>query len=146
MHRMKKIGLIGTTLILLATITLSTCKEEEEEIVQKIAKDFTEAYFNMNMKKASEYCTENLHAIMNFRYSNLSKEDIEFKRRSGKAEARVLKCYKKQYDDVTRVSIEIRNFVHIDYLNDSLKIIPCDTIEIVLAKGSDLKWHVKEPL
>ncbi|MBP3553629.1 MAG: hypothetical protein J6K05_10770 [Bacteroidaceae bacterium] len=132
--------------LLFISFAVSACEKTEKEIVSHVAKEFTEAYYNLEIRKAKEYCSQELHTIMDFRHNNLTERDLAYKKTLGKAEVKILKCEISTGNDIAYLDVEISNFMRINYMNDSLFGVPCDTIELTLVKEHDNNWRVKNPL
>ena len=132
--------------LLLALFVVSACGKPEEKIVCEVAKSFSEAYYNMNIRKAKEFCCQDLHTIMDFRRHNLTKRDLAYRDSAGKASIRIVDCVFNSDDDVSYVNVEVSNFIRINYMNDSLSVVPCDTMELTLTKELDDVWRIKSLL
>lgn len=129
--------------IVLLSLGMASCEVSKEEAACKVAKEFTEAFYNLDVKKARGYCHRDLHAIMDFRHTNLRQSDRDFLKASGKVDVRVIK-YESDVDNMVFVDMEIRNALKIDYMADTLSICPCDTLSLTIKKFGVDKWYVTE--
>lgn len=137
---MAKLGLLIIPFVIFA------CKKSEEKIICDVAKEFSDAYYNLNIRKAKEYCTQDLFPIMDFRHHNLTERDRAFAKAAGKAEIRVLDYEINLGDNLSYVNVEVSNFLRINYMTDSLSIVPCDTVELTLIKEFNNDWRVRDPM
>lgn len=132
---MAKIGLLA------ALFAMSACENSEEKKVCDIAREFADAYYNLNIRKAEIYCNRDLVPIMNFRYHNLTERDLAYRKSAGRAKVRVLNCEIVD-NSVAYVKIEISNLMRVNYITDSLSIVPCDTVELTVNKEIDKVWRI----
>lgn len=131
----------------LATLLLAcSCQATEEEKIREVTQHFAELYYNLDIRKAKFYCTEDLHTIMNFRNANIQEKDRKLLEKVGKATVEIIECDVDLNNEVAYVKVAVTNRLGVDYLADTLYIVPCDTVEIVLAKEIDKVWRVKHPV
>lgn len=134
-------------LLLLPIFLLQSCTQTlDEKEACEVAQKFAERYYNLEVRKAKRYCVREMYPIMDFRASNIAQCDIEMVRNAGPAAVRVLDCDMDVENRTSYVEIEVSNFLRVDYINDSLSIIPCDTMEVIIVKDTDDHWLVKFPL
>lgn len=134
---MKNVGVM-----MLLAMVVSACRDSEEKVVSQLAKEFTEAYYNQDLRKAKGYCHQDLYPIMNFRISNLTDRDRAFQKAAGKVKVKVVDCQFDTDDDIAYVDVEVSNFLRINYMTDSLSIVPCDTMEVILVNPYGKNWYV----
>lgn len=139
-----KNNLLAKLGLLFVSFAFVACETIQREKVCDVAEDFAETYFMLNIRKAKQYCIKELHVTMEFRHNSLTKRDWEFLKKAGDVSVKVVDCELNLYNDEAYVDMEVSNFLRINYLNDSLNIIPCDTIELVLVRGRDKKWLIKK--
>ena len=130
-------------IVLLSVVMASCGKMKDEEIACKVAKDFAEAFCNLEPKKAKQYCHRDLYPIMNFRNASLRPRDRAFLEASGKVDVRMIK-YEMDSDIMMSVDMEVLNMLKIDYMTDSLSICPCDTMSLILTNYGRGKWYVTD--
>lgn len=140
---MKKRSIAKLGLLLLSITMVLSCKKSEKEVVCNVVKKYADAYYNLDIKRAKEYCAQELHTIMDFRHSNLTRRDYDFQKAAGEARVKVLDCNFDMDQSQSYVSVEVSNFLRINYVLDSLMIVPCDTVELVLVKEVDRKWRIR---
>lgn len=133
-------------LALAIMLLTGACQPSEKEKVLKISQDFAELYYNLNIRRAKFYCTEELHTIMNFRHFNIKDKDRKLQQQIGKATVEILNCDMDEDHGIAYVEIAVNNFLRVNYLTDSLSVIPRDTIELVLTKEWDDVWRIKHPV
>lgn len=143
---MKRYRKIRMALSLATLLLITSCQMTEEEKVREISQNFADLYYNLNIRKAKHYCSSEIHTIMDFRHTNIKEKDGTLQQQAGKATAQILNCDLDIENETAYVKMAISNFLRINYLNDSLSIIPCDTIELVLTKEIDNVWRIKHPV
>lgn len=122
-----------------------SCEPKEKDIICRTAKNFAETYYNLDITKAQSYCTKELESVMSFKHSNTSEKEKEMQRQTGSARIRIIDCKLNKEKCEASVLIEVSNFLRRNYLTDSVSLIPCDTIEMVLIKQIDGVWRIKRP-
>ena len=129
--------------IVLLSVGMASCGKQEEEAACKVAEEFAEAFYNLDVKKAREYCHRDLYPVMDFRHNNLRPGDYAFLESSGKVDVRVI-GYDSDSEGMLYVDLEILNALKINYLTDSLSIAPCDTVSLTVATFDEDEWYVTE--
>lgn len=134
-----------TKLMLLTMLIVNVaCHKEipEEEKAKEIALKFCDAFYNLDIQKAKEYCVEEMEPVMNFRRHNLRASDYEARKAAGKAKARVIDMTYLPDNERAYFDVEISNFLKIDYMNNTTSILPADTVKIYLKKAYHGNWIV----
>lgn len=136
---------ILTKLMLLSILIFNVaCKKEisDEEKAKEIALKYCDAYYNLDVRKAKEYCIEEMEPVMNFRRHNLRESDFEARKAAGKAKARVINMIYQPDHERAYIDMEISNILNIDYLNNTTSILPADTVEVYVRKEYNGNWYV----
>ncbi len=138
-----KNALIRNLGIVLLSVVQVSCEESKEETACRVAEEFAEAFYNLDVKKARGYCHRDLYPIMDFRYANLRPSDRAFLEASGKVDVRVIDS---EFDPegFVNVDVEVSNVLKIDYMTDSLSILPRDTVSLIITTYNHKDWYVTE--
>lgn len=131
--------------MLLVVFAMSACGDSEEDKVCDVAREFADAYYNLNIRKAQAYCTRELVPIMNFRHHNLTDRDIAYRKSKGRAKVRIVNCEITD-NSLAYVNVEISNLMLVNYMTEELSIVPCDTVELTIVKEIDKVWRIRDPM
>lgn len=93
-----------TFLISLFCLLLTGCSGNSPE---GIAKEFCEAIYRGNFKKAKSFCTPQSAAGMDFGLSMMKDEDLK-ERKSAQVEANVIDCYVSEDGESAQVTVEVK--------------------------------------
>lgn len=123
---------------------LASCDEKKNEICE-VAINFSKHYYNLNIKKAKEYCHPDIYGIMDFRAHNIRDIDRELHQKSDSAKVSVI-SYHMDYDkNSAYVDVEVRNFIRVNYIHEYVHVVPCDTFQLVLVNEFNTGWVVRHP-
>lgn len=145
---MKTKGKIITASLFFLSIFASSCEETLEEYIHRQAEEFGALYFNHKIRESKPYCTYEMQPIMDFRNYNLSdRERNLLKKQKEPATVKTVYSFIDLLNERAYVSLEVKNFVHVDYLKDTSYLVECDTIELIFKQLSLDKhiWRIMNP-
>ena len=131
---------------LLAVATPTSCRKSDEEQACQAAEGFAQSYFNYKYDEAKRFCVSDLHPVIDFRNGQLLPQDREAFEKNGPATVRVIKCQMQNDNEQARIHVEVSNYVRINYLNDDLTSVACDTVMLTLSRQLNHNWLVKDPI
>ncbi len=126
-------------------MVLSCGKEEIKDEISEVATAFGTHYYNLNIKKAKEYCHPDIHGIMDFRAYNVRDMDRELHKEIDSATVKVLKYDVDPDKNSAYVDIEVKNFIRVNWMQGTIHVVPCDTFMIVLINEFNTGWVVRHP-
>ena len=142
---MKKSHFVHIALSLGFILSIVSCTMSDEAKVRKVATKFADLYFNLDIRKSKDYCTYELYPVMDHRNAIIKEKDIIYQQKAGKATVEIVKCDINIDNEIAYVKMAVNNFLRVNYMTDSLFIVPRDTFEIVLTKELDNVWRIKIP-
>lgn len=139
-----KLGLWLAAAWLFAVVALcSSCKgDNPSDAIEQGARQFAEAYFNLQFKKAAQWTTPGSRQWLEFRASNITEADIEVYNAQQQTATCEVEDIRQMDDTTALVTIKMHNLLAADSIGTVASIKDEATYELTL-KGHDTQWQVQ---
>lgn len=121
------------------------CSDPERDEIHHVANSFAHRYYNLDVKGSKEFCHPDILTIMDFRAKNVRDIDRELHREIDSARVRVVSYTIDRDKNSANVYIEVKNFIRVDYVEEYIHVVPCDTFMIILVNEFKKGWKVRHP-
>lgn len=129
-------------MLVTAYIILASCTsgKSEEDIARSEVKQFAEAYFNYDLKAASEYCTPESRRWIEYTAANIGDEDVEILRsKQGKAGAIVENIVIDSNDSTGTALVRVNNYLRLGTIGETGTVIDNTSLYIYIVKRNG-RW------
>lgn len=137
---MKKIYLLCSAL--LVTIACTTSESETQKEAERVAKEFSEAYFNFDLQRANKLATSETARLLSYMASNLTQEDVDLLNAQEEGASVDIEGMDILADSLCRVRLNLTHFMMLDSIGRPGVICHEGETELTLVKR-DKQWLVK---
>ncbi len=137
---MKKIYLLCSAL--LVTIACTTSESKTQKEAERVAKEFSEAYFNFDLQRANKLATSETARWLSYMASNLTQEDVDLLNAQEEGASVDIEGMDILADSLCRVRLNLTHFMMLDSIGRPGVICHEGETELTLVKR-DKQWLVK---
>lgn len=136
--------MMRTILCLLAICSVFSCgnNTEGEEYLKTCAQDFGNAYFNMNLHKALDFCTPESKVWIRYLATNLTQEDLNVLNAEEEASVAEVENVAMTSDSLAIVTIRVNHYLELGAIGHTGTLGHDGRFRIHLVKRKG-KWKVR---